>query len=515
MFTGNKKALSIVGIFLVAVLFLVTMSSDTYAFLSKGKTAEATYEGKAPKYVFLFIGDGLSYPQITSTEMYLGKKAGLTDIVDGGGIEKLNFSKFPVAGSAQTYDSTSFIPDSASTATSLASGFKTLSGVINMDESKQKSYTPITEKLAKKGYKVGIVSSVPLNHATPAAFYAKVSNRGMYYEIASQIPGTGFDYFGGGGFLSPTGSEGNQPHIYEVLEDKGYTVVNTREDILKLGKNSNKVIAVSPDMAVDGTSLPYEIDRKDGQLSLADFVEKGIDVLENPNGFFMMVEGGKIDWAGHANDAPTIIHDTVAFADSVQVAIDFYNKHPEETLILVTGDHETGGMTIGFAGTGYSTFFDKINSVTMSSEDGFNTLVLNPYREKHTIYTARVSDLAEEIKRGFGLLFPDDPDAEKSPEMVLTQSEIDQLENALKQSMTPKDKRNYSEEEKILYGGYEPLSITLSHIVNHKAGISFTSYAHTGLPAPVFALGSGKELFNGFYDNTDIYYKMADILAIK
>lgn len=514
MLTRNKKAVSMIGIFLMVAILAITVSTNTFASLDQEKAA-ITYEGKAPKYIFLFIGDGLSYPQITSTEMYLGKKAGLKDIVDGGGIEKLNFSNFPTAGSAQTYDSSSFIPDSASTATSLASGYKTLSGVINMDQGKAVSYTPITERLAAKGYKVGIVSSVPLNHATPAAFYAKVPSRGMYYEIASQIPGSGFDYFGGGGFLSPTGSNSDQPHIYEVLKKKGYTIVNTREDILKLSQQDKKVVAVSPDMSVDGTSLPYEIDRQPGQLSLADFVKKGIDVLENPNGFFMMVEGGKIDWAGHANDAPAVIHDTIAFADAVEAAIDFYHKHPDETLIVVTGDHETGGMTIGFAGTGYSTFFDKIQRATTSSDEAFRHHVLNPYKENHTIDTAQVSDLAGEIKAGFGLLFPDDKDAEKYPEMVLTPSEIQKLEDALKQSMTPAKERANTEEEQLLYGGYEPFCITITHILNHKAGISFTSYAHTGLPAPVFAIGKGHELFNGFYDNTDIYHKMAAILNVK
>jgi alkaline phosphatase len=382
-----------------------------------------------------------------------------------------------------------------------------------MDASKQVEYTPITEDLAKRGYKIGVVSSVPINHATPAAFYSKVASRDEYYNIALQLANSGFDYFGGGGFLSPTGD--NQAHIYDVLKEKGYKVVDDKASINNLNNQSGKVVAVTPNPSVDGTSLPYEIDRKQGELSLADFVKKGIDVLENPNGFFMMVEGGKIDWSGHANDAAATIHDTIAFSNAVEEAIKFYHRYPEDTLIIVTGDHETGGLTIGFAGTGYSTFFEKLDKVSMSSDDIFKRVVLEDYIQEKTVETAKLSDLTAEIKNGFGLLFPTDADAKFYPEMVLTESEIQRLEEALRQSMIPSSERNYSEQEEIMYGTYDPLSVTIAHILNNKAGLHYSTYAHSGLPVPVFALGAGEELFNGFYDNTDIYAKMAAILKLK
>ncbi|WP_243115107.1 alkaline phosphatase [Natranaerovirga pectinivora] len=513
MLKRNKKLISAITSFVMVLAIVLTTSSNVFAFFNSSKAATPVFQGKAPKYVFLFIGDGMSYPQIASTEMYLGKQGRLNDLVKGGGIEQLNFSKFPVSGAAQTFDATSFIPDSASTATSIASGYKTLSGVINMDISKQIEYTPISESLATKGYKVGIVSSVPINHATPASFYSKVPHRNEYYNIALQLADSGFDYFGGGGFLSPQGN--GQTHIYEVLEEKGYNLALDKASILNLNNKSGKVVAINPDMSVDGTSLPYEVDRKQGELALADFVRKGIDVLDNPKGFFMMVEGGKIDWANHANDAVASIHDTIAFSNAVEEAIRFYNKHPEDTLIIVTGDHETGGMSIGFAGTGYSTFFDKLDRANTSANDIFRREVLNPYKEKHTMETAKLSDLALDIKYSFGVLIPNDPEARFYPEMVLNANEIQRLEAALKQSMTPSNQRNYSQQERLMYGGYEPLSITLTHILNNKAGITFGTYDHTGLPVPVFALGKGQELFTGFYDNTDIYRKMAAILNVR
>ena len=129
-------------------------------------------QDNAPKYVFLFIGDGMSYPQIQTTNYYLSAAAD-----DGDEIltsqSNLNMMQFPVAGSAQTYDSTSFAPDSASTATSIATGHKTWSGSINVSEDFTEEYETIAEKLKKqKDYKIGIISSVNINHATPAAFYA-------------------------------------------------------------------------------------------------------------------------------------------------------------------------------------------------------------------------------------------------------------------------------------------------------------------------------------------------------
>lgn len=495
------------------VLLLVALLAGTASAVTIGGST-APYNGTAPKYVFLFIGDGMSFPQVSSAEMYLGKQANLADIVGGGGIEQLTFSQFPVSGAAMTFDATSFIPDSASTATSIASGYKTLSGVINMDISKTVKYTPISETLKSLGYKVGVVSSVPLNHATPAAFYAKVDSRSKNYEIALQAPASGFDYFAGGYFMEPQDKGATKTHIYDVFKKAGYKVATSTADILNLNNKSGKVLAVSPSLAVDGESLPYEIDREPGELSLADFVRKGIDVLDNSKGFFMMVEGGKIDWANHANDGAASIHDTIAFDSAVEQAVKFAAAHPSETLIIVTGDHECGGMSLGFAGTGYSTAFNTLQQVKMSFEV-FDKQVSAPYVASHTTANAKLTDLAQEIKYAFGLLFPNDPDAKYYPQMVLTSGEISKLEAALAKQMLPAAERKYTADEQIMYGTYQPLSVTLTHVLNNKAGMTFSSYSHTALPVPVYASGVGQELFNGYYDNTNIYTKLADILGLR
>ena len=164
-----------------------------------------------------------------------------------------------------------------------------------------------------------------------------------------------FDYFAGGGLLDPTGSEGDQTDLYQLAQEAGYTVARTYAEADAISADTDKAIIIEENLA-DSDAIPYELDRTDDMWSLADYVEKGIEVLDNDTGFFMMCEGGKIDWACHANDAGSSIHDTQALADAVQVAIDFAAEHPDETLILVTGDHETGGLTIGFAGTDYDTY---------------------------------------------------------------------------------------------------------------------------------------------------------------
>ena len=468
----------------------------------------------APKYVFLFIGDGMSYPQIQSTSDFLGAlqdedyrqaQPSLDDnqgaILDGP--EYLNFMNFEAAGSAVTYDSNSFAPDSASTATSIATGYKTYSGSINVDETGTVAYETIAEQLRdQKDYKIGVVTSVNLNHATPAAFYAHQASRSSYYEIGLELIGSDFDYFAGGGLLKPTGSDGDQESLYDLAEKAGYTVAMT--DAEAIDASTGKAIVIGEDLA-DGDALAYELDRTDDMWSLADYVEKGVEVLDNEKGFFLMCEGGKIDWACHANDAASSIHDTKAMADAVQVAIDFAAEHPDETLILVTGDHETGGLTIGFAGTDYDTYLDLLESQKISYAK-FDSDYVAAYKENKTSF----QDVLKDVEALFGLK----TSGEAGDKLVLTDYELEQLRAAYEKSINGTAASAYEQEEYVLYGTYEPLSVTLTHIINNKAGISFTSYSHTGLPVAVLAQGVGADTFNGYYDNTQIYVKLASLLGV-
>ena len=317
---------------------------------------------KKPKYVFLFIGDGMGTAQIQSARFYKGTTENNGAVVEGD----LSFTSFPEVGSVTTYDSTSFCPDSASTATSIATGNKTESGVINMCPwTRDVPYETIAEKLHKqKNYKVGVVSTVNIDHATPAAFYAHQNSRKNYYQIGVELANSGFEYFAGGEFQKVNG-DGTGPNNHEVAAQAGYNVVTTQAGAAALTAGAGKTLIIAENLA-DGKAMNYAMDAANGEWQLTDYVKKGIELLENKKGFFLMTESGKIDWACHANDAAASIHDVLEMSNAVQAAVDFYNAHPNETLILVTADHETGGMAIGYKTTNYDTFLTNLTHQKMS-----------------------------------------------------------------------------------------------------------------------------------------------------
>ena len=487
------------------------------AFTSKvdAQQIQGNPTGKGtPKYVFLFIGDGMSYPQIQSSAYYLGKDAaGIVDVVkksenpkDSPYGENLSFMNFPVAGSAQTYDATSFAPDSASTATSILTGKKTHSSSINVDITKKQKFRTIAEQLRdQKNWKIGVITSVNLNHATPAASYAHQASRKSNYPIGLELVASNFDYFAGGALMEPQDKKNDKESIYSLAQKAGYKVCFTQKDASAL-KNGDKALVIAEKLA-DSDAMNYAQDAQKGEWTLRDYVKKGIEVLDNKKGFFMEIEGGKIDWACHANDARSTIADTVALSDAVKEAIDFYNKHPKETLIIVTADHETGGLTIGFAGTDYNLFFNTLKNQKISYAKYDSDFISN-YKKNNTSF----DDVMKDVTELFGLKVPGSEGSSKNGGLVLTDYEYSRLKDAYAKTMSGDKKRDQREYE--LYGTYEPLSVTITHILNNKSGIGFTSYSHTGLPVPVFALGAGQNEFGGYYDNTDIYKKMAALTKV-
>ncbi|MDD6066413.1 MAG: alkaline phosphatase [Firmicutes bacterium] len=503
--------------------------------VSETEVELAEEQTKTPKYIFLFIGDGMSYPQIQLTNYFVSASQGENGgsvTVDGeeksilSSKNQLTMMSFPIAGSAQTYDSTSFAPDSASTATSIATGKKTWSGSINVSEDFSEKYETIAEKLKKqKDYKIGILSSVNLNHATPAAFYAHQESRNSYYEIGLELIDSNFDYFAGGGLKKTTGEEGDKEDLYTLAEKAGYKVVKTQAEAEALTAEDGKAIVIDEHLA-DSDAMAYELDRQDDEWGLADYVEKGIEVLDNDNGFFMMVEGGKVDWACHANDAASTIADTIALDNAVEKAVKFYEEHPDETLILVTGDHETGGLTIGFAGTDYDTFLKNFENQKISYAK-YDSDYVAAYKENKTDFDTVMQDVTEL----FGLAAPQDeteeatqqkdsadlhPESENDGALEMTAYEYEQLKQAYETTMSRTgEEEEYGQEEYVKYGSYEPLTVTITHILNNKSGINFGSYAHTGLPVEVLVKGVGAETFDGYYDNTDIYNRMAELTGVE
>jgi alkaline phosphatase len=293
-----------------------------------------------PKYIFLFIGDGMGENHVAAARLYAA-----TSEAAAKGIAPLRFPDFPVRGEIATHNISLGVTDSAAAATALASGRKTANGVLNMNPWATERYAIITDLAKARGRRVGIVTSVSLDHATPAGFYAFSGARGDYYSIAVQLAARDFDYFGGGGFLSPRGANGDRTDVLALAAGNGFTVALTKAAFAALAPGVGKVIAVGEKL--DGSeALPYAADRSPGDPALADFVAKGIELLDGDGGFFIMAEGGKIDWASHANDVFRAMPEVADLDEAVAAAIAFQSTHPDETLIVVTSDHETGGLEI-------------------------------------------------------------------------------------------------------------------------------------------------------------------------
>lgn len=453
----------------------------------------------APKYVFLFIGDGMATTQRMAAEAY----------AEVQGEKGLLMNTFPAQGITTTRSSNSFITDSAAAGTAIATGYKTNDGYVGMDVEFNK-LTNLAEMAKENGQKVGIISSVSIDHATPACFYSHQPSRSMYHEIDVDLAKSEFDFFGGGGMKDPEGKRSKEPlgNALEMAKENGFTIVSGRDAIMGLNKDAGKVFAYNANLD-SSDAMPYSIDATEEDVSLAEFTQKGIELLDNPKGFFMMVEGGKIDWTCHANDAATAVHDTLAFDDAIKAAYEFYEAHPEETLIVVTGDHETGGLTLGFAGTKYDSFFNLLAPQKISYDE-FTKTVLAEYKETHA-GNASFDDMIPLLEEYFGLKVPGE-EAVTAGEgnLVLEDHEIQELKEAFVQTISGV-KVKPGKIDYLLYGTYDPFTVKITHILNQKAGLGWTTYSHTGVPVTTSAVGVGAEMFNGFYDNTDIAKKIMTV----
>jgi len=478
-------------------------------------TASAAYAA-APKYVFFFLGDGMSSTQIQATEAYLTELHG-GDAKEAANLllpqNRLNMSKMPVAGMQTTFDAHALMTDSASSATAFACGIKTASGVIGMDDTKTTSYKSVAQLAKERGKKVGVVSSVSLDHATPAAYYASVASRSNMNGIEVQLANSGYEFFGGGGLVSPA----SPVDIMALLSTNGYEVRNTKESIEDLLTHPrDKVVVINPWLQ-DASAMPYAIDidepQAENNLTLAEITDVAIKVLSGNGGlntgFFLMVEGGKIDWACHANDAMATIGDMMDFDNAVGMALAFYKAHPRDTLIVVTGDHETGGMTIGHATTSYTAYYDRL----LNQNTSFQYFQANQWAGHKAAYASGYTyTLPNNLESNADMI------ALMADEFGLIYSELNgyqklKLEDAYDKSMcTTND--NLGAENTLLYGTYEPIIVTITHILNERASVGWTSYSHTGVPVPVFAEGLEAKNFYGFYDNTDIAKKLAKIMGI-
>ena len=316
------------------------------------------------KYVFYFIGDGMGSNQVLGAEMYRSALEGQPL----GRVQTL-MTTFPYSGHASSYSKSNGITDSSAAGTCLATGTKTKNGMLGLDQDSAR-LTTIAEELKKEGWGVGIMTTVAIDHATPAAFYAHVPKRSEYYKIGKQLPESDFDFFGGAGFHHPQGKKDNKDvNLYRNAEQAGYTIAHGYEEA-QAKMDAKKLILVQKDDdqgAKHGSNLPYAIDRQEGDLTLTQIVSTAIPFLEKRyDRFFMMVEGGMIDYACHSNDAATAFGEVWDLDEAMRVAYEFYLAHPDETLIVVTADHETGGLALG--NSDYTLHLDELKQQKSSKE---------------------------------------------------------------------------------------------------------------------------------------------------
>ena len=333
------------------------------------------------KYVFLFIGDGMGFSHVALAEAYLAQERG-----DACAQDPLTFTQFPVLGLATTYSASNPITCSSAAGTALATGTKTKNHMLGMDPDSL-PLRSIAYTLHDAGYKIGIMTTVGINHATPASFYAHNVSRSDYYPIGLELIESGFEFFGGGGFLHPTGSpklEEPLPSLDSLAEAAGYTFARGLDEFAE--KKCDKMILTRPENW-DG-ALPFRFGAAEDELNLAQVVDAAIQVLEKKSkGFFIMAEGGLIDYAAHSNNTIADIFETLDMDEAVAVAYEFYKKHPKQTLIVVTADHETGGVALGRE-KGYKfdlTVFDEVQTNESSNdvEQYMNTkAVQQEYSEK-------------------------------------------------------------------------------------------------------------------------------------
>lgn len=511
----------------------------TAAQVAAQDSADQLKNLKPAKYIFLFIGDGMSLPQRMMAEEFSRSTTG----------KGLTINAMPVQGYSKTSSASNFITDSAASGTAIACGEKTNNGRIGMDAEGKKNLESVAEVAKKNGRAVGILTSITINHATPASFYAHNVSRDNYYDIGLDLIKSGFEYFGGGGLQ---GNRSGDNDIYKLAEKEGYTVAY-KDEVPKVDlKKADKLFVRG-----HNGQLPYAIDKPADEWGLAEYTQQCIDFLMLKNKpFFVMIEGGNIDHHGHANDAGASLRETMEMDRAVSVIMDFAKKHPNDTLVVVTGDHETGGLTLGFANTEYESSIyllanqkcsvDEFKSRVNRFADG----ILGPRRfgppgrnndnqnqanaEEKTI---KFDDIKPLITENFGLIFDKYPGA-KQPEgaartneakpaeqtkvilrtkdnearrkltLVLSKSEQDRIEDAFNRQF-PNGKRAGG-----FGGGGDAVANTVVAIFDNKSSVGWTSGAHTALPVDTSSYGVNANVFGGMYENSDIAKKLKAIVSV-
>ena len=457
------------------------------AFLSLFLLALAVMaEGKA-KYVFYFIGDGMGVNQVNAAETYLGALDGRI------GITPLCFPSFPFSAFVNTQSATNGVTDSAAAGTALATGNKTKNGALGVLKDLTTPVNSIAQWAHDAGAAVGITTSVTVDHATPAAFYAHVGTRGDTYMIGQQLVATDFDFFAGSDFTTPQNPDGGAD-LYQQARDKGYCITRSYKEYQKRSKKADKMILLQSEEAskVDRGGIPYALDRQVGDLTLPDITRAAINFLTKKqggkDGFFLMVEGGKIDWLCHANDV-AFIPELIEMNDAVKVAFEFYQQHPDETLIVVTADHETGGLVLGRGG--YQLNLQAVANQRMSiSRLGTELRKLHDkYGDKYDWEVAKAF-----LTDNFGFW----------DKVQLSDDQTARLQRSFQRVLEGK-----GVDAKSLYQKDSEFAGTVNRVMSECARLTWGTGSHTNGYVPCFSIGVGAELLQGRLDNTELPLRMA------
>ncbi len=426
------------------------------------------------KYVFFMIGDGMGINQVYSTNLY-NSALGISD-------GPVNFSAFPVKSIITTHCANTLVTDSAAGGTALATGNKTTEGTVGLDAD-GKPIQNLCEAAKAAGYGAGVATSVSVNHATPGAFYAHTTYRYNYNDISSQLIRSDIDFAAGGGFDYEVDKPYRTEDFINEARNAGIGVYLGKEQIKAGIDHSRRAILMG---STQVNELPLAIDRTDDWASLSDFTSAAIEHLyaNHKDGFFLMVEGGRIDHAAHNDDAATDFREINDFAESVALVLDFCNKHPDEAVVLVTSDHDTGGLIMG-AGK-YEIHPELLAGQTCSK----NELSAKIETLKNSGREVSWEEIKSLLKQSLGLwnVVPVDEKQEA------------RFKKLYEDVFVTRD----GEQEINWYAANSMLVAEAVNYLDRAAGFAYSFSSHSGSPVGLYVSGARAAEFAGCGDNTDI-----------
>lgn len=457
---------------------LLTVGSTLLSPLDSFATTPATAvsKNKKAKNIIMMVSDGMSTGTLNMADIFLHRKYG-----KGSNWLNLYRENSVSRGLMDMASASSIVTDSSAASSSWGGGFRVKNGVLNVGENGEE-HLPIWQKFKKSGKMAGCVTTVPITHATPAGFCVNSKSRNSQADIAEQYLKLKFDVLMGGGqqYFDST-SRKDKKDMYAAFSQNGYQVAKTKSEMLNLS-NQQSILGV---FSEDG--LPYSVDREQSKTlqetvpTLAEMTQKAIERMKNhQNGFVLQVEGGKVDWAAHANDVAALINDQIAFDEAVQVAIDFAKKD-KNTLVIITTDHGNSNPGIIY-GKFANDNFDRVQHFKQSNE-----WILNQITAQST--NSQIKELV-----AFNNSFE------------LTQDEI----NVIKGYYTGLTKQDDG-----LYN-YKHLPYeAFAQIQKKHSSVGWISMDHSADYTEIAMFGPGSELLKPFIKNTDLHYIMLQAAEVE